>query len=159
MFIFKEGERVYLTAWEYNTARMLGKLAEIVESKGGEVKPSIKVNASYYCIENDKPREIWGRGYISFMLDGIVYDFSVNDNMFFEHLYGKMELVNGMYNRNVYYDDLSRRWMLRPLLRTDCTDEQCAECAGILFGLLTEAKMSVKYEDKSRKAYVKWREE
>jgi len=159
MFIFKEGERVYLTAWEYNTARMLGKLAEIVESKGGEVKHSIKVNASYYCIENDKPREIWGRGYISFLLDGIVYDFSVNDNMFFDHLYGKMQLVNGMYNRNVYYDALSRQWMLRPLLRTDCTDEQCAECAGILFGLLTEAKMSVKYEDKSRKAYVKWREE
>ena len=37
MFIFKEGERVYLTAWEYNTARMLGKLAEIVEQKGQAV--------------------------------------------------------------------------------------------------------------------------
>ena len=159
MFIFKEGERVYLTAWEYNTARMLGKLAEIVESKGGEVKPSIKVNASYYCIENDEPKEIWGRGYISFLLDGIVYDFSVNDNMFFDHLYGKMQLVGNQYNRNVYYDGLSRRWMLNPLLRTDCTDEQCAECAGILFGLLMEAKMSEKYEDKNRRAYVKWRED
>ena len=156
MFIFKEGQRVYLTAWEYNTARMLGKLAEIVEQKGGEVKPSIKVRASYQCLENDEPREIWGTGHISFLHNGIVYDFSVDDNMFFDHLYGKMELVNGKYYRNVYYAGLSRQWMINPLLRTDCTDEQCAEAAGILFGLLMEAKMSEKYVDNGRKAYLEW---
>lgn len=159
MFIFKDGERAYLTAWEYNTCRMLGKLAEIVESKGGEVQPSIKVLASYQCVENDELKPIWGKGYIKFLLDGIVYDFSVNDNFLFDHLYGKMELCGSMYNRNVYHEGLSRRWMINPLLRTDCTDEQCAEAAGILFGLLVSAPMSEKYEDKNRRAYVKWRDE
>lgn len=158
MFIFKDGERVYLPAWEINTCVMLQKLADIVESKGGEVKPSIKVLASNWNIENDPPRKIWGRSYITFLLDGIVYSFSVNENIFFEHYYQKTPLYNGQYSRNVYADEFSRRWITNPLLRTDCTDEQCAEAAGILFGLLTEAKMSVEYQN-SRSKWVKWSEE
>jgi len=35
-------------------------------------------------------------------------------------------------------------------------DQCCAEAAGILFGLLIEAPMSEAYEDRNRKAFVKW---
>jgi len=39
MIVMKENERLYLTSWEYNAARVLTELAKIVVNNGGRVKP------------------------------------------------------------------------------------------------------------------------
>jgi hypothetical protein len=38
--VLKDGERLYLTAWEYNAARVMTELAKIVDNHGGRVKPT-----------------------------------------------------------------------------------------------------------------------
>lgn len=40
MIVLKENQRLYLTSWEYNSARILTKLAEIIKTQGGNVAPS-----------------------------------------------------------------------------------------------------------------------
>ena len=38
--ITKDGTRLYLTAWEYNAARIITELAKVIENHGGRVKPT-----------------------------------------------------------------------------------------------------------------------
>lgn len=38
--VLKDGERLYLRAWEYNAARIISELAKIVINHGGRVKPT-----------------------------------------------------------------------------------------------------------------------
>lgn len=42
MIVSKENERLYLTTWNYNAARIITRLAEIVTNNGGRVKPQYK---------------------------------------------------------------------------------------------------------------------
>ncbi len=38
--VINDGDRLYLTAWEYNAARVITELAKIVDNHGGRVKPT-----------------------------------------------------------------------------------------------------------------------
>lgn len=40
MIVTKDNERLYLTNWGYNAARIVSRLAELVTEKGGKVKPT-----------------------------------------------------------------------------------------------------------------------
>ena len=40
MIVTKENQRLYLTAWNYNAARIMSELARIVENNGGRYKPT-----------------------------------------------------------------------------------------------------------------------
>lgn len=40
MIVIKENQRLYLTAWNYNAARIMSELAKIVENNGGRYKPT-----------------------------------------------------------------------------------------------------------------------
>ena len=155
MFIFKEGERAYLTAWEFNTCKMLGKLADIVEAHGGNVHRAHNIMATYQVKQDMEPVPIWGCGYISFELGGIIYKFNVDDNPFFDHMYAKTPLVGNMYSQNVYYADISGGWTMQGLTSCKCSEELIAEAAGILFQKLIDAPMSERYKD-VRKEYIVW---
>lgn len=157
MFIFAENQRAYLPAWEFNTCKMLGKLADIVEAHGGNVHRASNIMAIYQAKPDMEPVPLWGCGYIKFELGGIVYSFNVNDNCFFDHLYAKTPLVGNKYSQNVYYADLSGGWTMRGLLDSDCSEELIAEAAGILFQKLLDAPMSERYKD-TRKEYIVWEE-
>ena len=110
MFGTQENQRLYLAAWDYNCARMLGALAEIVENNGGKVKPFRHVMANNRTYEpTAEPRQIYGQSWITFTLDGIRYYFSYNDNPYFEHNYIKQEIKSGKVRRNVYSAELDRK--------------------------------------------------
>lgn len=54
MIVLKENERLYLRSWEYNSARVLTKLAEIIKSQGGNVAPSKTAVVSNRSIEEQR---------------------------------------------------------------------------------------------------------
>ena len=145
MFYFAENQRAYLPAWEYNTCRMLGALAEIVEKNGGKVKPYRHVMANNRTYEPDaEPVRIYGQGYIKFSVDGNLYDFEIDDNPFFEHYYSKLKILDGKVPRGyqVYMEALPRNvWMYDCLFRT-ATDEQIAEIAEIVYQTLLKMPYS-----------------
>lgn len=39
MIVLKENERLYATSWQYNSARILTRLAQLIAAQGGKVKP------------------------------------------------------------------------------------------------------------------------
>lgn len=39
MIVLKENERLYATSWQYNSARILTRLAQLITAQGGKVKP------------------------------------------------------------------------------------------------------------------------
>lgn len=51
MLVLKENERLYPDSWEYNGARIMSKLAEIVVENGGRVKPCKKALISNRSID------------------------------------------------------------------------------------------------------------
>lgn len=42
MIVMKDGEKLYLSNWQYNACRILSELAVIVDNHGGKVKPNRK---------------------------------------------------------------------------------------------------------------------
>ena len=158
MFYFKEGQRAYLPAWEFNTCRMLGELAKIVENNGGKVAPYRHVMANNRTYEPDaEPISIYGQGYITFNLDGDRYGFSINDNPFFEHYYSKLKIIGGKIPRGnqVYVAELPRKaWMYDCLFRT-ATDADVAEIAQLVFEELRKMPYSkVEPERETRRVRV-----
>lgn len=39
MIVLKENERHHATSWQYNSARILTRLAQLITAQGGKVKP------------------------------------------------------------------------------------------------------------------------
>ena len=158
MFIFKEGQRVALTAWEFNTCRMLGKLAKIVENNGGKVAPYLHVMATNRQYAPDaEPVRIYGQGYIRFNLDGTQYYWQINGNPLFEHYYTKVRIVDGKIPRSnqVYVDEFPREsWMYNCLFQTAC-DADIREIAELVFNELLKAPYSkVEPERETRRVRV-----
>ena len=145
MFAIKEDQRLYLKPWEYNSCRVLGCLAKIVEDNGGEVKPY------KHCIANNRiceptaePKRIYGQTWIDFILDDVYYSISLDDNPFFDMHYLKTPIKDGKRLRNVYMEKLSRDWMYDCLFRVT-TDEEAKEIAYQLFNIVLQAPNSKRY--------------
>jgi len=155
----KEGQRLYLAAWEFNTCRMLGELAQIVENNGGKVKPYRHVMANNRTYEPDaEPISVYGQGYISFVLDGDKYYFQIDENPFFEHYYTKLRIrADGKVPRGnqVYLAELTRKaWMYDCLFRVAC-DADIREIANLVFNELLKSPYSrVEPERETRRVRV-----
>lgn len=39
MIVLKENERLYATSWQYNSARILTRLAQLITAQGGKLNP------------------------------------------------------------------------------------------------------------------------
>ena len=158
MFIFKEGQRAYLTAWEFNTCRMLGELAKIVENNGGKVAqyPHVMATNRQYAPDAE-PVRIYGRGYIRFNLDGVQYYWQIDDNPFFEHYYTKVQIINEKIPRSnqVYLDEFPRKsWMFDCLFQMAC-DADILEIAELVYNELLKAPYSkVEPERETRRVRV-----
>ena len=150
MFVTKEDQRLYLTPWNYNSCRVLGCLAKIVEDNGGDVEPY------KHCMANNRvyeptavAKQIYGQSWICFVLDDMYYYIQLDDNPFFEMYIMKTPVVNGKRLRNVYMDELSRDWMYDCLFKVT-SDEEAKEIANQLFNIALSAKPSQKYNDKHK---------
>lgn len=54
MIGIRENERLYLTSWEYNAAKVLTELAKMVIEKGGRVAPTYKAVISNRNLDDEK---------------------------------------------------------------------------------------------------------
>ena len=150
MFATKEDQRLYLPAWEYNAARVLGCVAEIVTGMGGDVKPWKHIMANNRQYEPDaEPRQIYGQSWIVFVLDGVYYNFSWDDNPYFEETVHKTWVVNGRRLRNVYADSPLPPWKSDCLFRI-ASDLQCRCIAEELLENMRRAPMSGVYRERKR---------
>lgn len=150
MFVTKENQRLYLPAWEYNAARVLGCVAELVQDKGGEVAPWRNIMANNRTYEPDaEPRQIYGQSWITFIIGGIYYKFDFDDNPFFEDHFTKTPVKDGKVLRNLYADSPIKDWKYDCLFRI-ASDEQCREIAEELLQKMLDANCSEVYYEKVR---------
>lgn len=107
MFATKEDQRLYLVPWEYNSMRVLGCLAKIVQDNGGDVEPWRHCMANNRtCEPTAEPKRIFGQSWINYILDDMYYHISLNDNPFMDMTIIKtrwsMGSVSEMYTRGFW---------------------------------------------------------
>lgn len=148
MFALKEDQRLYLPAWEYNAARVLGCVAELVQKNGGEVKPWKHVMANNRTYEPDaEPVRIYGQSWITFILDGIYYSFDWDDNPFFEDHFTKAKIrEDGKRLRNLYANSPIAPWKADCLFRV-ASDVEIMCVAEELLQKMIDARYSEVYRE------------
>lgn len=147
VIVIKDGERLYLSAWDYNCCRVIGALQTIIENNGGRVKKTHWIMATNRSIGDLEPKKICGQMYISFMLDDMYYYFDIDDNFLFPHHYQKTKVVNGKRRKNVYLEECKNDWIYDCLLE-DCGQEEIVEIANQVYNMLLQAKESEIYHEK-----------
>jgi len=139
--VTKDGERLYLRAWEYNAARIITELANIVNNHGGKVKPTPTAIISYRSTkEENEPITVTHTSYISFILDKTYYYYQVDDNPFFEFYYSKTPMKNGKYS--VVLETDKKEWLFDCFLKSNCGQSDIIEAANLIFNMLCNAPMS-----------------
>lgn len=66
MIVIKDNERLYATSWQYNSARILTRLAQLVTAQGGKVKPLHPAilsdrNLEDACTATQRRLEYWNK--------------------------------------------------------------------------------------------------
>lgn len=141
--VFNDGERLYLRAWEYNVARIITELANIVKSHGGRVKPThTAIISNRSTEEKSEPIAVTHTSYISFILDETYYYYQVNDNPFFEFYYNKTPIKNGKRSRDAGLEGDKKEWVFDCFFGNNCGDSDIIEAANLIFKMLCNAPMS-----------------
>ena len=141
--VVKDGERLYLRAWEYNAARIITELANIVNNHGGRVQPTHTVIISDRSAEGEnKPITVTHTTYISFILDESYYYYQVNNNPFFEFYYSKTPIKNGKYSKDAESEADKKEWLYDCFFSSNCGQPDIIEAANLIFNMLFNAPMS-----------------
>lgn len=138
--VTKDGERLYLRAWEYNAARIITELARIIENHGGRVKPTNTAIISDRSAEEESdPITVTHTSYISFILDETFYYYQVDDNPFFEFYYKKTQIRNGKYSRDAALEADKKEWLFDCFFGSNCAQGDIVEAANLIFNMLCNA--------------------
>ena len=151
--VMQDGERLYLRVWEYNAARIITELANIVNNHGGRVKPTnTAIISDRSAKEEAEPISVTHTSYISFVLDKTYYYHQVNDNPFFEFYYYKTPIKNGKRSRDVGLEADKKEWVFDCFFGSNCGQEDIIESANLIFNMLCNAPMSKIIRNKQRVA-------
>ncbi|MGI5964157.1 MAG: hypothetical protein ACOX7N_10750 [Lawsonibacter sp.] len=141
--VTKDGERLYLQTWEYNAARIITELANIVNNHGGRVKPTATaIISDRNATDEAEPITVTHTTYISFILDDIYYYYQVNDNPFFEFYYNKTPIKNGKRSRDAGLEADKKEWLFDCFFKSNCGQPDIIEAANLIFNMLCNAPMS-----------------
>lgn len=143
VIVMKDGERLYLRAWEYNASRIISELAKIVESHGGRVKPTnTAIISDRSATEESEPITVTHTSYISFVLDDTYYYYQVDENPFFEFYYQKIPIKNGKRSRDAGAEADKKEWLFDCFFGSNCGQQDIIEAANLIFNMLCNAPMS-----------------
>lgn len=149
--VMKDGERLYLRAWEYNASRILTELAKIVTNNGGRVKPTnTAIISDRSAKEESEPITVTHTSYISFILDETYYYYQVDDNPFFEFYYQKTPIKNGKRSRDAGLELDKKEWLFDCFFGSNCSQQYIVEAANLLFNMLCNAPLSKLIRDKHK---------
>lgn len=141
--VIKDGERLYLRAWEYNAARIITELANIVNNHGGRVKPTnTAIISDRSATEETEPITVTHTTHISFILDETYYYYQVNDNPFFEFYYSKTPIKNGKYSKDAGLEFDKKEWLFDCFFKSNCRQPDIVKAANFIFNMLCNAPMS-----------------
>jgi len=141
--VTKDGERLYLRTWEYNAARIITELANIVNNNGGRVKPTHKAIISDRNAEKEnEPITVTHTSYISFILDETHYYYQVDSNPFFEFYYNKTPIKNGKRSKDAGLEADKKEWLYDCFFMSNCGQPDIIEAANLIFNMLCNAPMS-----------------
>lgn len=126
-----EQVRARLASGEVKNAELSTAYLERLEKEAAELE----------AIPNE-PRPVSGGTYIIFILDGIYYEFSFDDNPFFEFYYRKTPVINGKYSRDAVGEEINKDFLWDCFFSATkpATDEDRREAANMIFNQLTTAK-------------------
>ena len=166
MIVTKENEKLYLNNWNYNTALIISRLAQVVENNGGRVKPHktalIKSRTHDKRIQDERNKEkrlalskisndfvpVTHTNYITFVFDGVHYYYQIDDNPFFEFGYIKSPIEkDGTVRKNRYLTGASKSWLYDCFFTFPCSYEDIKEAAQLIFNELVSADLSKQYKD------------
>lgn len=150
MIITKENERLYLRTIDFNRSRVLSALAAKVESKGGRVAPMKTALISDRALSGSNPIKVTHLSYIQFILDGIVYYFQTDDNIFFPDMYTKTPLNGNKFSRDAYLMEFETEWKYDCLFSSGCSDDEIRAVADLLFSALVALDCCEIYRDFQR---------
>lgn len=191
MIVMKDNERHYATSWQYNSARILTRLAQLVTAQGGKVKPLHPAvlsdrNLEDACTATQRRLEYWNKltftydpderqtivsklqhelarfqsipnlitvthtSYISFVMNGFYYSFSLDDNPFFPFYYMKTPIENGTYSGDACLENASKSWAVNALLGFGCPQSEIETAAQAILALLLAAPLSTLRHDTKR---------
>ena len=149
--VIKDGERLYLRAWEYNAARIISELANIVKNHGGRVKPTnTAIISDRSATEEAEPITVTHTSYISFILNETQYYYQVNENPFFDFYYSKTPIKNGMRSRDAGLEADKKEWLFDCFFGSNCGQQDITEAANLIFNMLCNAPMSKIIRDKRK---------
>jgi hypothetical protein len=141
--VTKDGERLYLKAWEYNAARIITELANIVKNHGGRVKPThTAIISDRNAKEEAESITVTHTSYISFVLDEVYYYFQIDDNPFLEFYWNKTPVKNGKYSKDAGLEADEKKWLYDCFLMSNCGQPDIVEAANFIFNMLCSAPMS-----------------
>lgn len=141
--VTKDGERLYLRAWEYNAARIITELANIVNNHGGRVKPThTAIISDRSTEEENEPITVTHTTYISFVLDETYYYYQVDDNPFFEFYYNKTPIKNGKRSKDAGLEADKKEWLYDCFFKSNCGQPDIIEASNLIFNMLCNAPMS-----------------
>ena len=191
MIVTKDNQRHYATSWQYNSARILTRLAQLVTAQGGKVKPLHPAvlsdhNLEDACTATQRRLEYWNKltftydpderqtivsklqhklarfqsipnlitvthtSYISFVMNGFYYSFSLDDNPFFPFYYMKTPIENGTYSGDACVENASKSWAVNALLGFGCPQSEIETAAQAILALLLAAPLSTLRHDTQR---------
>jgi hypothetical protein len=141
--VMRDGERLYLRAWEYNAARIMTELAKIVKNHDGRVKPTHTAIISDRSAEGEsEPITVTHTTYISFILDETYYYYQVNSNPFFEFHYQKTPIKDGKRSKDAVLEADNKEWLFDCFLNSNCGQPDIVEAANLIFNMLCNAPLS-----------------
>lgn len=133
---------LYFNSWEFNSAKIISKLAELVIKDGGRVRPGTDVIVHNKVRKDITPVVTSYTNYISFVIGETYYYYQTNDNPFFDFWYLKHKIVEGKIPRNGYIQDDKKYWMLNVHIKHECSDNDVLDAAIEIFEMLKKSTYS-----------------
>lgn len=143
MIVTRDNQRLYLRPLDFNMCRIFSALADVIENHGGKVKPqSHTALISDRNLDDSEVIPAAHTGYISFVFDGMVYYFQVDQNPFSPFLYNKTPLNGDKYSRDAGLEELSKSWLYDCFWSSNCSQADIVEAANLIFNELCNAPTS-----------------
>ena len=99
---------------------------------------------------NNDPIQVTQTTWIDFVLDGVYYSYSMDDNPFFPFHYRKTPIRNGKISRDAVCDECKKEWLSDCFFSFRASDADVTEAANIIFNMLMNAKNSDIIRDSHR---------